>query len=373
MSLREIFCQDRPISILQKAYQSNKTAHAYIFAGPQGIGKFKTAREWAKLLLCKNPVTKTSPDFFADSCGLCQSCRLFEAGSHSDYNPVYKELIQFTKNGKGKLTPVEMPIDVIREFLIEKIVTKPALSRKKIFIVSEAEKLNAASQNSLLKSLEEPPEYCCIILLCTQLEKLLPTTRSRCQTIRFMPVDEERIVNKLNEAGLDEERSLYFARLCQGSLGQACQWAQFEPEDVDLYKIKKELLNSMARYDFSDSLSLAQKFLKESKNLASAWAKNDTATSKTDINRRAAKTLIRIVISALQDAINLKVTPQRPLINFDQKERIETLANRLELEQVTKKITKACEAMHQIDSSVNEKLVFEQLLLNLAVSDTIKV
>ena len=60
-------------------------------------------------------------DDFADSCGNCESCRLFDAGSHPDFEHVYKELIKFTKDGKDKDTPVDFPIDVVREFLLEKV------------------------------------------------------------------------------------------------------------------------------------------------------------------------------------------------------------------------------------------------------------
>ncbi len=412
MSLKDIFCQDRAISILQRAFAANKLAHAYIFAGPEGVGKFKTAREWAKMLLCENKIVNreswvVNPPLgvlalpqvrrttnhesrttnhesrttnhesrttnFADSCGSCQSCRLLEAGSHPDFNPVYKELRQFTKDGKEKKTPLDLPVDVIREFLIAKVPNRPTLSERKVFVVSEAEKLNASSQNCLLKVLEEPPEYCSIILLCTRLEKLLPTTKSRCQTIRFSTLDEERIIEKLKEMGIEETPAHYFARLAQGSLGRACRWADLELAEVNLYKTKKNLINSLAGYEYAEALDLAQRFLDESKKIAVAWAKLDETTSKTDINRRAAKTLIQIIISALHDAMELNVTAGRGLINFDQKEQIESIARRFGPEQSAGKIADTYETMRWIDSNVNEKLIFERLLLNLAVSDKMRV
>ncbi len=116
MSLKGIFCQDKAISILQRAFAAGKSPHAYIFAGLEGVGRFKTASEWAKMLLCKNPVTEGG---FTDSCGSCQSCRVFEADSHADFHPVSKELREFTTDGKGKPPPVDLPKDVIREFLID--------------------------------------------------------------------------------------------------------------------------------------------------------------------------------------------------------------------------------------------------------------
>lgn len=370
MSLKDIFCQDKAIAILQMALAAGKVPHAYIFAGPEGVGKFTTAREWARLLLCKSPVTEND---FADSCGLCRSCLLFQAGSHPDFNHVYKELVEFTKEGKGKKTPVDLPIDVIREFLIEKITTKPTLSNRKVFVVSQAERLNASSQNALLKSLEEPPEYCCIILLCTRMEQLLPTTKSRCQIIRFGTIAENRIIEKLTEMGIEEGSAQYLARLAQSSLGLACKWARLELADANLYQTKKQLLNSLVTYKYAGALEMAQWLLDESKKIATLWADLDKTTSRTDINRRAQKTLVQIIISALQDAMKLNVTPAKDLINFDQKDRIQKLAGRFTPEQAAEKIVDCYRMLRWIESGVNEKLIFDQLLLNLAASVKIKV
>ncbi len=374
MSLKEIFCQDKAIGILQRAFACGRMAHAYIFSGLEGVGRFKTACELSKLLLCKEPVKeKTGSGEFADSCGRCESCKLFKAGSHPDFNLIYKELLEFTRDNKGKKTPVDLPKDVIREFLIDKVSMRPTLSKSKVFVVSEAERLNAFSQNSLLKVLEEPPEYCFLILLCTRLEKLLPTTKSRCQIIRFAPIDEEIIIGKLMETGIGQKQAQYFGRLAQGSLGQGCRWANLELADANLYQIKEDLVVSVSSFEYADALELARRFLDEGKSIAAASAKLEAATSKTDINRRASKTLIRIVISALQDAMKLGLKADKNIINFDQKEEITKLAGRFSAEQIAGKISNCYEALRWIDASVNEKLIFEQLLLNLAVSDTMKV
>jgi len=370
MSFEEIFCQDRAINMLQRAYASDRWAHAYIFAGPEGVGKFKTACEWAKLLLCEKPVVEEG---FTDSCGSCSSCRLFEAGSHPDFNHVYKELLEFTKDNADKKTPVDLAIDVIREFLIAKASNRPTLSKRKVFVVSEAERLNASSQNCMLKILEEPPAYCSIVLLCTRLEKLLATTRSRCQIVRFGAVDEGRIIEKLQDMGIEETAARYFARLAQGSLGVACQWARLELADASLYEVKRRLLDSLAGYEFAGALDLAQDILGHSKKIADVWADLDKATSKTDINRRAARTVILMIISALQDAMRLNAGAADEPANFDQKKQIEELAARFDAERAAEKIAECYRMLGWIESSVNEKLIFEQLLLNLADSDTIEV
>ncbi len=370
MSFNDIFCQDKAIETLQRAFISGRLANAYIFNGPEGIGKFKTALEWAKLLLCKAPIIENSS---AESCGSCRACQLFEAGSHPDFNHVYKELKEFTEDGKGKAPPIDLPISVIREFLIEKAFIKPTLSRGKVFVVSEAEKLNASSQNSLLKILEEPPEYCRIILLCTCLDKLLPTTKSRSQIVQFTSITENRIIESLQEMGLDENRSRYFALLSQGSLGIACQWAKLELADADLYKIKKELIDSLVNCEYPDTLELAVEFLNKSKKVAAIWTDIDKTTSKADINRRVNKTLVKIIISVLHDAMKLNISKDYEIINFDQKEQVKNLAARFGSELLTEKISDCFMIQQWIESSVNEKLVFEHLLLNIIDSDKMLV
>ncbi len=370
MSIKDIFCQDKAVDLLQRAFTSGKWAHAYIFAGPEGVGKFKTAQEWAKLLLCQNPAIEND---FADSCGECRSCQLFEAGSHPDFNHIYKELREFTKEGKGKAPPVDLPIDVIREFVVEKVSNRPTLSQRKVFVISEAERLNNSSQNCLLKVLEEPPEYCSIILLCTRLDKLLATTKSRSQILRFGTIDEEKIIEKLQQTGIAQKQAQYFGRLAQGSLGIAQQWAKLELAEANLYETKKELINSLANYKIADALSLAEKSLNKSKKIATAWGELDTSISKKDINRRAIKTIVQIIISALYDVMNLTVIPTKEAINFDQKEKIKKLAGKFDAELAAEKISDCYKALHWIESSVNEKLIFEHLLLNLIESDRISV
>jgi DNA polymerase-3 subunit delta' len=374
MSLKDIFCQDRAIRLLQRALSADKVPHAYIFAAPEGVGKYTTAREWAKLLLCKNPaVEKNDGGDFADSCGRCQSCQSFNTGSHPDFTHIYKELREFTEEGRGKPAPLELPIDVIREFLVGKVSIKPALSLRKVFIVSEAEKLNVFSQNCLLKALEEPPLYCCIILLCTRLEQLLPTIKSRCQIIRFGPIEQGKVIEKLEQMNLDRNIAKFFSRLSQGSLGLACLWAKLQLADARLYETKKMLLTSISGCELADTLDLSQKFLDEGKRIAGVWAELDKTTSKSDIDRKAQKTLIQIIVSALHDAMKSDTTQSQELINFDQHELIKKLAARFSPEQSAQKVTDCYKLFRWLDDGVNEKLIFDHLLLNLSVSDIMKI
>ena len=235
-------------------------------------------------------------------------------------------------------------------------------------MVSEAEKLNASSQNALLKVLEEPPHYCTLILECTRLERLLPTTKSRCQIIRFGPVDEDRIVSKLTEMALGRQEAAFFARLAQGSLGLACQWAQLELDGAALFETKRNMVTSLAHLELADALNLAEQWLADAKRIGTGWARLDTTVSKSDIGRRAQKTVIQIFISAFHDTMTSTITPTRPLINSDQAQPIAALARWAGPEQAASAIRDGYEALRWIDANVNERLVFERLLLRLAPS-----
>jgi len=371
MLLKQIYCQDKAIQQLQRAYASGRIPHAYIFAGPEGIGKFTTAKSWAKLLLCEKPVCENG---FFDSCGQCPSCLAVDVGPHPDLVHIYKELKEFTKKAKKTdLPPVDLSIDVIREFLVDKITATAKMSQRRVFIVSEAEKLNNSSQNALLKVLEEPPDFCSIILICTRPEQLLPTTKSRCQIIMFGSIDRKRIVEKLSPMDLEPTKAEYFAALAQGSIGTAYMYAQLELAGIGLYDTKSELIESLAQCKLPNSLELSEWMCSKVSSFASGWSNIEKNTSKADIKRSTAKVFIRIIISALHDSMMTSLSESGEIVNFDQKRHIHTLAQRFSPEIAAEKIDSAYKAARYIDASVNEKLIFDQLLLNLTNSATMLV
>lgn len=370
MSIKKVFCQDKAIRQLQSALTAGRLSHAYIFAGPEGVGKFKTAYEWAKVLLCNDKTGKDKAGF-SDSCGECDSCRVFESGAHPDFKHIYKELITFTREGRNRKTPIDLPIDVLREFLIEKVALRPQLSDCSVYIISEAEKLNIQSQNALLKVLEEPPKHCYIILLCTMADRLLPTTRSRCQVLMFGQIDEEKIVEKLCELEVPKQQAVYWARFSQYSLGVASRWAKISSDGADCFKTKKELIRRLADYKLEDALEFAAWLGEQNREIAKAWAKEQSDTSASDINRRVQKGVLMMIITAFNDAMKLNSGLDRNLVNDDQIKDIRNLAGKSNAEESAEMIEKAYRAMGWVDANVNEKLIFEQLLLNYASSDII--
>jgi DNA polymerase-3 subunit delta' len=180
----EIAGQDAVVAHFVRAASQGRIAGSYLFIGPAGVGKGTVALALAKSLLCERPL----PGLVA--CGACASCVQADGGSHPDIDVVAKPADRAT-------IPLETfigdPEHRMREGLCWRLLLRPALGGRKVAIILDADHLADEAANCLLKTLEEPPDRAVIILVGTSLERQLPTIRSRCQIVRFQPLDEETV------------------------------------------------------------------------------------------------------------------------------------------------------------------------------------
>ena len=182
------------------------------------MGKRTTANVLSQLFLCEQPKGDVA-------CGKCESCRIFAAGNHPDFHVITKELIRYhDKTGKSK--GIDLSINVIRPELIEPASRKPAMGRGKVFIVEQAELMNPAAQNALLKTLEEPAGRALIVLLTDQPSLLLPTVRSRSRVVRFAALEQTAVLRELAKRKIPAETADQAAQLAGGSLGLALKWIE---------------------------------------------------------------------------------------------------------------------------------------------------
>jgi DNA polymerase-3 subunit delta' len=241
MGFTKIYGQKRVTSMLKASFNMERISHAYLFYGPQGVGKFKTAVVFAQLLNCANPLN-------AEPCGNCLPCRKIASGNHPDFEVI-------------KPDGASIKIEQMRA-LQEKVYFKCYEGKFKVIIIDDAHLLTREAANSLLKVLEEPPSETVFILLADDLNKLPVTIQSRCQPLSFAYLDETVISRVLRELGKEVPPSL---TLAQGSLSKALEMV----EDIDYrqFWVKvKEDFGAIKSGGYYELLSWAEK-LAEGKDL----------------------------------------------------------------------------------------------------------
>lgn len=196
MSFDGIIGNENIKQMLINAVKNNNVLHSYLFCGEEGIGKFLIAKEFAKAILCDN---NSAP------CEKCKSCIEFASSNNPDFYVIEPD---------GSSIKIEQ----IR-YINSKVLEKPVSSKRKVYIINDSDKMTKEAQNSLLKTLEEPPEHVTFILICKLKSNVLPTIISRCTKIEFQKLTNEELQKYFNSKG--EKLSEQIINLSDGSISKA--------------------------------------------------------------------------------------------------------------------------------------------------------
>ncbi len=180
MSFNNIIGNKEVKELLSKSIEQNNILHSYLFLGIEGIGKSLFAKQFAKMILCQNDVKP---------CNSCKSCIEFENNNNPDF-------VIISNDEKV------IKIDQIRD-MNRRISEKPITSNKKVYIINNSDTMTKEAQNSLLKTLEEPPEYAVIILIASNENKLLNTIRSRTIKINFNKLKYEELLEYVEKNNIE--------------------------------------------------------------------------------------------------------------------------------------------------------------------------
>jgi len=224
MKFQDIKGHKRNIEILKGLVERDTIPSSFIFHGPDGCGKLLVARAVAGDILSRYVLPHNEDLLFGTSESTvsdrdAESERMFDAGVHPDFLLVdlkYQSALLNEKVEEQK----SIKIDTVRE-LIKFSSLKPSYSSKKIIIVDDAEKMTTDAQNSILKTLEEPPENTIIILVTENINILLPTIVSRCYTMKFTRLDENDITDILVLKGYDMKKAELLSEMSEGSVSTA--------------------------------------------------------------------------------------------------------------------------------------------------------
>lgn len=326
----DILDQPGAVEQLRRAYAADRLPHGMIFAGPAGVGKAGTAAVLARLFLCEAPRGDAA-------CGRCESCRAFDGGGHPDYHVVTKELIRYhDKTGKSK--GVEFSIQVIRPEVVEKASRGSVMGRGKVFVLEQAEFLNAQAQNGLLKTLEEPSGRTLLVLVTDAVGQLLPTIRSRCQTVRFGELPEATVRAELEGRGVPAAAAAKAAGVAGGSLGVALRWL----EDGVVEAVDQLMVQLDAAAAGRPADALPDWF----EAAAAAYAEKQMARDELGSKDAAKREGLGLYLKVAADHVRRRL-------------RVETDPGRLERDCAV--IDAVVRAEQYLDANVNVAIVFQQL------------
>ena len=337
--------QEQPIRILTTLLRNGTLPHALLFTGTEGVGKQAAAVALAMACNCQ----KELPEFNAadrsgqdpvnssgefnritmDACGVCKSCRKITAGNHPD-------IIRIQPIG-----PI-IKIDQIRA-LLQTLAMKPYEAITRVAILSEAQTMNAAASNALLKILEEPPSRSMLVLTATQKSDLLPTIVSRCQHVGFNPIPKQRIASWLKKKhGLEQQAADILAAMANGSFSRAQMMVK-----EDWLQRRKWLIEEMARLSLqpiAHLYALAEKLSKEKEALAQSL--------------EIIKVWFRDLIINQYDA--------GKIINRDVANKIEHASQKDNLPDLLSKVDAVQKTQNRLAPNTNLRLTIESLLIRLA-------
>ena len=311
----EIVGHEQIIEHLQNAIEADKVSHAYILNGPDKAGKMMIAKAFAQTLQCEKGGI--------EPCMECHSCKQAMSGNQPDIIYVCHE------------KPNTISVDDIRTQINNDIVVKPYSSKRKIYIVDEAEKMNQQAQNALLKTIEEPPAYAVLLLLTTNADTFLPTILSRCVRLNLKAVRDEEIKDFLmKKHQLPDYQADVCVAFAQGNVGKAIQLASSDSfnelktaalqllkrlDDIELYEMT-EAVKQISEYkleinDYFDLMMIWYRdilYFKATNDVNRLVFKDEVY----DIKKQAAKSSyqgIETIIEALEKA-KLRLNAN---VNFD--------------------------------------------------------
>ena len=328
MAWERIRGQAAALERFRAALARGRLGQAYLLVGPDGVGKRLFARELSKALLCERPPAPLTP------CDRCPSCSQVEAGTHPDVFSIR------TPDEKH-----DLPVEEMRAFC-DRMAMKPTRGTRKIGIVEDADDFNDASANCFLKTLEEPPVGSMLLLLATSIDRQLPTILSRCQVVRFHPLQPADLRAVLAHHDVPADRIDRLTRLVGGSAGQALAL-----NDDEFWKVRQSLVEGVtaARPSFASLFETWQHY-------------NENAGKDSAAQRLRAALVIRLLVEAARNALRLSLGAEVPGLDATEESRLRAFAERFGSDRLLELIDRCVEADYHIDRRVQLVLVVESVL-----------
>ncbi len=316
--------QEEVIRTLENALKNDRIGHACIFSGPAGIGKRTVAGIYAEMLICDAPE-------LSNPCGRCQACRLFASGANPDFRRI-------------KAEGASIGVDEIRE-IQGSVAIKPLYSKRKVYIIEDADNMTVQAQNCLLKTLEEPPSYVVLILTASNYESLLETIRSRAQRLSFKKNTHAQVRQLLADRYGSEARGMEFAAAyADGIIGTALELVGTE-EFTGLRERTFDIASGIKKKGMSGVFSVYSFF---------------------EDNKEDFDVILDMMVTFYRDMLVAKETGnEKILINSDKRDMIFNNTLKYTPQQLVAGIEQIEAARRAVKQNANYQLAVEHMLIKL--------
>ena len=336
LSWSSILGQHRPKEILERALETGRVHHAYLFAGLEGVGKYRAALSFSAVVNC----LERSDEEFRDVCGTCSSCRKIAGGNHPDV---------FTVAPEGGSSVIK--IDQIRD--IEESASKqPHEARYRMVILDDVHTMTTEAANALLKTLEEPATRMRLLLITHQSHQLLETILSRCQMVRFGGLEQEDVLTVLRREidrreDFDKRPEPETLELAAG-YGQGSAGRSLEILASGLLAERREMIERVIERPAGRPKSLL-----------------DLAESFDDREEDLSDCLDVLKLYFRDLMLHRARRSNEPCVNRDLDDLLDRHADRYTTDELPDIIESIVEAQHELDRNIHGQLVMENLLPEL--------
>ncbi|MDM5329484.1 DNA polymerase III subunit delta' [Neobacillus sp. CF12] len=317
--------QPAVLKMLKNSLLKNRVAHAYLLEGIRGTGKKEIALLITKALFCDSLIEGFKP------CETCNNCRRINSGNHPDVHKVEPDGLSIKK---------QQIQDLQGEFS-----KKGVESSRKVYMISDADKMSVSAANSLLKFLEEPSSQTTAFLLTEQPQQLLPTILSRCQILSFKPLSPHTMIHQMIENGVNPMKAPLLAQLTN-SLDEAYElnvddwFAQAQKIVLKLYEVlKKNPLEAMV-------------------TLQGDWFSH--FKEKEQMNRG-----LDLLLLIFKDLLYIQLDKQEQIVFKAESDRLRQYALETSGRRLSDQMSAILEAKRKLAANMNPQLMMEELVLNL--------
>ncbi|MCS6888693.1 DNA polymerase III subunit delta' [Chloroflexus sp.] len=333
-----IYGHEWAIEQLRSNIRANRVAHAYLFAGPPGIGKSLLALRMAQALTCEQQT--------GDPCLQCRSCRRIERGNHPDVRVAGMATQAAAAKADEAARQKELKIATIREWQRD-LALRPYEAARRVLILHDAERLSEEAANAMLKTLEEPPDYATLLLVAHSSE-LLPTIVSRCRVLRLRPLPREQVVAALQAHGASPALAAELAAWSGGRVG----WA------INL--LADPAAQAARREQIAELIALSTQDL----NAGLRWAEQRSKEYRAG-EQETALAWLEVWQSWWRDVVYVAAGCDEAVTNVDRRAELAATAQRVTLAAAFAFLQQLIAAGQQLRENVNPQLAFEHLVLHL--------